>query len=338
MQSLNDYITARQKEQAILGSVRLIEPNRDKSPIKKRYCSPGWSVNLTKRQVHTMLCKRRNCDECGWYWAWKWRKALKEKSTNDRFFGREVPKRALTLTFAENVPYVQMQNCLRFFWKFLRRGYPGVEYWGSVEFNQEHTQPHIHFVLANTGYIELDYLDYCFKTAQKWAGIQKIAFNLRIELIRKGIEAYFTKYITKLTGGKDEIPRRENWGGRFIRYSRKFFPVPVSAILAASPFNRALKRAESFDVFVFRVRQPKQGSLYWILDQIDELKKCEAIRAQGWNPIKDINAGTPLEPDNLLTGIETIPVYRDPEFTSDFFNRVRALNEFTHTGRFGPAF
>lgn len=334
MQSLNDFITTRQKELAILGSVRLTEPTSKKNYI----CSPGWSINLTRRQIHVMTCKRRACENCGWYWAWKWRKALKEKSVNDRYFHRSVADKALTLTFAENIPFETMQGILRQFWKFLRRGYPGLEYWGAVEFNQKHTQPHIHFILANVPYIELDYLDYCFKVAQVRYKVEKLAFNLRIEKIRKNVEAYFTKYITKLTGGKDEIPRRENWGGRFIRYSQKFFPVPVPAMLASFPFNRALEKAENFDRFIFRVRQPRQGILAWLLDEIDGDKSLQKIRDAGWQPEKDIAAGTEQAPDNLFTGAGVIPVTYDKELTSDLCRRLLGFFNVQRPGVLGPAF
>lgn len=338
MQSVNDFITARQRELAILGSVRLTEPTTKKSSKRNNWCSPGWNVNLTNRSVHAMTCKRRTCEFCGWYWAWKWRKALKEKSISDKHFNLPVASRALTLTFAENIPYVKMQGILRQFWKLLRRGYPGIEYWGAVEFNQAHTQPHIHFILSNTGYIELDYLDYCFKVAQKRYKVEKLAFNLRIEKIRKNVEAYFTKYITKLTGGKDEIPRRENWQGRFIRYSQHFFPVPVAAMLAASSFNKALEKAEKFDRFIFRVRKPRQDILWWIFDEIEEEKKCNEIRAAGWNPIKDLNAGTVIEPDNLLTNAGTIPVFYSKALDADLWQKIAGYNIGAKTNRQGPGY
>lgn len=338
MQSISDFITARQRELAILGSVRLTPLSENKSSKREKFCSPGWNLNVSKRYVHAMNCKRRNCDFCGWYWAWKWRKALKEKSTNDRHFGIPVASRALTLTFAENIEYLKMQRILEDFWLLLRRGYPGVQYWGAVEFNQAHTQPHIHFILSNCGYIELDYLDYCFKVAQKRSKVGKLAFNLRIEKIRKNVEAYFTKYITKLTGGKDEIPRRENWQGRFIRYSKGFFPIPVPAMLAAAPFNRALERGENFDRFVYRVRKPRQDIIWWIFDSIDEEKRCDAIRVAGWQPEKDIAAGTELEPDNLLTGVEVIPVYYDKEFSYELYCKMVGYNTGAKTDRLGPAF
>ena len=133
-----------------------------------------------------MNCKRRNCEDCGWYWAWRWRQALAAKSEYDKDLQKAYKAdKALGLTFAENLPFKNVQRCLEYFWRMMRRAYPTVAYWGVVEFNQSHTLPHLHFVLARVPYIELDYIDYCWKKAQKWAGYEKIAWNVRIEKIKK---------------------------------------------------------------------------------------------------------------------------------------------------------
>jgi len=176
----------RRDSGSILDYVRIIEPSSEKI---HNLCSPGWIYSPSKGTIHRMNCKRRTCEDCGWFWAWRWRQALKQKAINDKDLRLPKADKALTLTFAENVPYVTMQGILRQFWKFVRRGYPGIEYWGAVEFNQAHTIPHLHFILAGAPYLELDYLDYCWKVAQKRYKLEHLAWNLRIEKIRKNIQA-----------------------------------------------------------------------------------------------------------------------------------------------------
>jgi hypothetical protein len=133
---------------------------------------------------------------------------------------------------------------LKRFWEYMRRAYPGVQYWGVTEYNQKHTQPHFHFILRNDEYIDIDFLTWAWQQAQVSAKFlaDKIAWNVRIEAVKGDIEKYFTKYLTKLTGGKDEIPRPENWQGRYIRYSRQFFGVGISTkdILQAINLKRHL--------------------------------------------------------------------------------------------------
>jgi hypothetical protein len=97
-----------------------------------------------------------------------------------------------------------------------------LEYFGIVEYNQNHTQPHFHFVLRS-GYIPQIVIRKCWQRAQVEAGFKKVAFDVRIEQIRESVKQYFFKYITKLIEGKDELPRPENWSGRGVRYSRAFF-------------------------------------------------------------------------------------------------------------------
>jgi hypothetical protein len=157
---------------------------------------------------------------------------------------------ALTLTFATQVDYKQAWSALRYFWQMLRKSYPKTEYWGVVEYNQQHTQPHLHFVLGGVTFIPYQFIRAAWSKAQTWAKITDIAFISRIEEIRGNIQQYFTKYITKLIGGKDEIPRREQWQGRYVRYSRKFFPtnVPTMAVYAS------WKRQFDLDLFQWKAK------------------------------------------------------------------------------------
>lgn len=243
--------------------IRERKPNLNVRVPELKRC-PKWQGFIYKpgaagRQIEVIGCRNRLCPICGAGWAWKWRQALAEKEEYDREHGYPKVKLTLTLTFAERVEHKQMWNCLRYFWQLLRRGYPEVEYWGCVEYNQAHTVPHLHFVLARVKFVELDYIDYCWRKAQTWAGIQRIAFIFRIEEIRKNVQAYFTKYITKLLGGKDEIPRRENWQGRYIRYSDNFFPTRIPVMAQFRHLKRQLEAGEFEPTAYSYVRKPLQG-------------------------------------------------------------------------------
>lgn len=220
--------------------------------------------------IHPMMCKARRCEQCGQFWAWKWRLALKEKA--DELERRGVPPitRAITLTTAGPVPYKQFWLALKYFWRYIRNYTPAytrpwgrgrkkrkngaelpdfkpfysIQYWGVVEFNQKKTQPHIHFVIYNPNgdrrsYIPKEIIERAWIEAQKQAKFDKIAWDTKIEKIRGDVKQYFTKYITKVTGNiKDEIPP-ETWEGRFVRYSVNsskrpgFFAVGLAAITAA---------------------------------------------------------------------------------------------------------
>ena len=326
---------ARRESGSILDYVRIIPPTGDNIRFT---CSPGWVFTPAKGVLHRMNCKRRTCEDCGWFWAWRWRQALAKKADNDKVFNLPRSDKALTLTFAENVPYTTMRRILEWFWENLRRGYPGVEYWGVVEFNQAHTIPHLHFILAGAPYMELDYLDYCWRAAQKRAKLEHLAWNLRIEKIRKNIQAYFTKYVTKLLGGKDEIPRRENWGGRFVRYSRKFFPLPVNAMLAGQKFQDKLKANDDLDRVFWHVRKPLQSIHDFKIKARKMDNEIDRIINEPWDPVKDRARAAPLPAADLLTGVETILVSFDPEFNEDLYKRIAGYNRTNKTGRYGPAY
>lgn len=320
---------------AILDYTRLTEPTHEKLPL---ICSPGYGYAPGGHKTWKMACKRRNCLECGWYWASKWRSALKEKARNDFDFGKKTADKALTLTFAENVPFGTMQAILRQFWKLLRRGYPHTEYWGVVEFNQTHTIPHLHFILQQSSYLELDYLDYCWKVAQMRYKLEHLAWNLRIEKIRKNTQAYFTKYITKLTGGKDEIPRRELWGGRFVRYSTGFFPISARTMVAGRVFNEKLKAGAALDKVYWYVRAPLKYLKDFQLDCRNEEKKVAAALSGKWYPLADTLRAVKVPDDDLLTGVATIPVYYGKSFDGEFYRKLSGYNYAMKTGRLGPTF
>jgi len=260
------------------------------------FCSPGWVYNATLQKTHQMNCKRRTCPDCGKFWAYKWRSALAEKADFDKSFGLPAPTRALTLTFACNPGHEKVKAALRYFWQLVRKEFSDVQYFGAVEFNQRHTVPHIHFLLANEDYMAWDWLQDCWQTAQTWAGIGKIAFNVRIEKIRKNAQAYYTKYISKLTGGKDEIPRRENWQGRFIRYSRKFFPATIPAMAEYARFRRKLEANDQLDRLYYHVRKPLAG-LSGAMEQFDrEAARLDYLVNRPWSPATDRARAAPLDP------------------------------------------
>jgi hypothetical protein len=205
--------------------------------VKRCPNSPGWSHEKTTG-LHVLKCKSRKCIVCGEYWAFKWRQALKEKTEYDHAMGIPTAKLALTLTFAEQVHYKVCHAALRYFWQLIRKSYPDVEYWGVVEYNQSHTQPHLHFILGGVNFVPYEFIRENWIKAQNWAKIGRPAFITRIEEIRGNIQQYFTKYVTKLIGGKDEIPRREQWQGRYIRYSRHFFPCSIPAMAVYASWKR----------------------------------------------------------------------------------------------------
>lgn len=215
--------------------------------------TPGLPVS-----VHPAMCKARRCEDCGWFWSWKWRYALSEKTRMLEAEGLPRISRAVTLTTAYNAGPEKLQRALEYFWRLLRRyspdhtrhwkkgrrklnqkakkagrtrgltPYQRLQYWGVVEANQAQTQPHLHFVIynplddANRGYIKKEIIQRAWEEAQKQAGFEKIAWDTRIERIKSNVTAYFTKYITKLTGGKNEVPG-DWWKGRYVRYSQDFF-------------------------------------------------------------------------------------------------------------------
>lgn len=257
-------------------------------------CSPGWRFTpaLDVGKVKFLSCKRRNCPRCGKYWAWKWRKMLEDKALSLQRQGLPAMRRALTLTTAYDPGFEKMRIALSMFWKELRKLHPGIQYWGVTEYNQEQTQPHFHFILGNDHYIPQPQIKEIWEKVQKWAGFEAIAWNVYIEEIKDNsdIQKYFTKYLTKLTGGKNEIPDREKWKGRFVRYSRKFFDFDTKTILMALFLNQCIKEENHFETY-YKVR-PKLLSDYRAQDQFIEHcqyleRKKEDYRRLDWEKILD---------------------------------------------------
>lgn len=254
---------------------------------KPGQCSPGWAYDSASQHVSRMNCKRRLCPVCGWYWRHKWRRALLEKDEVSKFTGKIEPKLALTLTTAQATDYTQMWHCLRYFWRFMRRGFPKLEYWGTVEVNQKHSLIHLHFLLAGYEFIEFEYVRHCWMKAQEWAKFDKIAWDERIEEIKKNAAAYFTKYITKATAGnKDEIPTKEDWQGRHIRYSKGFFGVPVAAMAAAAKVKADFASGEQLARLGFHTFRPL-ASLSGFIEGWDKShSQIDGLVNRPWYPIR----------------------------------------------------
>jgi hypothetical protein len=274
------------------------------------HCSPGWHFTPAKDvgQVHFLSCKRRSCPKCGKYWAWKWRKMLEDKAMSLQRQGLSPMRRALTLTTAYDPGFERMRIALSMFWKELRKIRPGIQYWGVTEYNQAQTQPHFHFILGNDSYIPQKTLQELWVKVQRWAGFQHIAWVVRIEKIRDGsnIMQYFTKYLTKLTGGKNEIPDREKWKGRFVRYSKSFFAFPTQTILASIALNEAIAKDDHWKTY-YQIR-PKLIMDYRQQDKfVEQCQSSESRHSQfinsEWDPDKDRERGNYLSTpvDNQLT-------------------------------------
>jgi len=186
---------------------------------------------------------------------------LYHKHEEDKKRGINIT-RAISLTTSYDPGYQAVWLALKYFWRDMRKTYPKVQYWGVVEYNQNHTQPHFHFILDKDEYIKdgFDYIQNLWQKAQQQAHFKEIAWNVSIGQVRGDIEKYFTKYLTKLVGGKDEIPRPENWQGRYVRYSKKFFGAGISTkdILQALILKRNLDNEHFFSRAYFEIF-PKWG-------------------------------------------------------------------------------
>jgi hypothetical protein len=273
----------------------------DEETLNDRYnapkglnCSPGWKFcpATDSGKVHFLSCKRRECSKCGKYWAWKWRKMLEDKALSLERQGLPAMRRALTLTTAYDPGYERCRIALSMFWKEIRKRYPSLQYWGVTEYNQLQTQPHFHFILGNDCYIPQPEIKEIWEKVQRWAGFEKIAWNTYIEEIKDNsdIQRYFTKYLTKLVGGKNEIPDREKWKGRFVRYSKKFFDWPTDVILTALFLQQNISDGNNWQTY-YKVR-PKLINDYREMDRFVE--KCQLTEElnsefinQEWNPHRD---------------------------------------------------
>lgn len=164
-------------------------------------------------------------------------------------------------------------------------------YFGITEYDQGHKQPHFHFVLRG-GYIPQKILSKCWQKAQIQAGFEKVAFDVRIEKIRDSVKQYFFKYITKLTSGKDELPRPEQWKGRGVRYSRKFFAAPAPQVAAAIQLTEQNRRG---DYSKFHALYSRKIPMAWQVVDADAFHAVEVETVAGcWDPFADAErAGSP---------------------------------------------
>lgn len=273
--------------------------------------------------LHSVTCKARRCEKCGWFWSWKWQLALSAKAEQDELLGLPKIRRAVTLTTSYDPGYQKCWLALKRFWGYLRAWtgepkaekeariannrrrrcfgippvppppapYKDLKYWGVVEYNQLHTQPHFHFVLSGDAYIPKMLIRSCWKKAQRAADFDKIAFDTRIEQINKNMQAYFTKYLSKATGGKDEIPRPENWNGRFVRYTLPrndrpgFFACPVPAIMAGYNLKKMLQRDDCGRIAVL-INSDTTLEEFIASSQI-EFKELRALVRKDWSYTND---------------------------------------------------
>lgn len=178
------------------------------------------------------------------------------------------------------------------------RPFRKIEYFGVVEYNQKHTQPHFHFVLRSV-YIPQVIIKKCWMRAQSSAGFKKVAFDVRIEEVKTTVKQYFFKYITKLVEGKDELPKPENWSGRGVRYSKEFFA--ASAPLQKSAISLANKQKTGEYSQYYALFSRKVPMLEQKLDK-DFLRAAELEATAGqWDPEKDLaRAGIPRIFENYL--------------------------------------
>lgn len=263
-------------------------------------CSPGWRYDAISKKTHRMSCKRRICDCCGKFWAFKWQQALREKVEYDKYFGQNARIRALGLTFAQFVDYKQVWNCLRYFFQLLRADFGPVQYWGVVEFNQAHTQPHLHFILSNSVYMKWYEIKSRWLKAQKWAGIPRKAWNIRIEEVKKDLARYMVKYLSKLKGGKNEVPTREEWQGRYIRYSKNFFPATIPTMALFARFSAAIEANDLLDYQFFYTRKPLAGLSGFIEQKDREFDKLQFALTRKWNFLEDKIRGKPVDKPGQL--------------------------------------
>lgn len=277
----------------------------------------GWTYKPSNGEISAMRCKARLCSFCGVGWAWKWRQALKEKEDYDLSQGIPRISRALTLTTRQQVNFLVLRRAVEYFFRFVRKHTPELQYWGVVEYNQRHTLPHLHFVLSNDRYIHQSYLVECWIKAQTWAGIEIPAHHVRIEKIKGNTAQYFTKYISKLTDGKDEVPRRENWQGRYVRYSKKFFPTSVPTMAVYASLKRQFEAGEFDARPYFHVRQPLQAlpDFFSKADATEET--LNYLLNRDWQPHIDRQKAQPLEPPGQLSLPSDQPTLDKSKLPSD---------------------
>lgn len=331
--------------------------------------------------VHPMLCKKRTCEECGFYWRWKCCLAIAEKKASLDRQGLAPITRALTLTTAYNCGYKKMWSALRYFWQQLRdyspdlkyqlgpaRGskslprirrydpknpftydpkiyfgpgygprypYRNIQYWGVLEFNQAHTHPHLHLILCKDSFVPMTLIKACWIKAQNMAKFSTIAWDTRIEKIKFDVSKYFTKYLTKLGNGKDEIPRRENWAGRFTRYSERFFDVPVPAMLTAHSFGKWLENP-GFER-AFCLVSENMSLEEFVRHCRDAEKELNELVNRAWDYTDDRHRAKILKSNDELIEREhpPPPIERPPHSKAAFLAARRQSSE-TSTGPIWP--
>jgi hypothetical protein len=200
----------------------------------------------------------------------------------------------MTLTFWEPVNHEVAYACHRYFWQLIRKRYPQVKYFKSVEVNQKHTQPHSHWLLQHAKNLHHKFIRICWIKAQKWAGITLRAWNVNITDIEKNMAAYLTKYLTKAgTEGKHEIPSKKLWRGRYVSYSPGFFPCDLEKMLKVAQFHRQMEANEAID------------RVYVLIDQDDRwLESFVALTQKDWSDqVEEINYEWDYAKDNLY-GVE----------------------------------
>lgn len=166
------------------------------------------------------------------------------------------------------------------------RPFRKIDFFGVVEYNQKHSQPHFHFVLRSS-YIPQKIIKKCWERAQVAAHFEKIAFDVRIEQIKSGVKQYFFKYITKLIKGKDELPRPENWKGRGVRYSRQFFAAPAPQVAAAV---RLAEQQRRDDYSKFHPLHSRIIPAAFQMVDVDRFHAEEVEFVSGrWNPFADLD-------------------------------------------------
>lgn len=291
-------------------------------------CSPGWKYNASKQTLHRMNCKRRICRECGWYWSWTWRSAIQAKVERDKALKIPPAKLALTLTMAEYPDFKVVYDCFRYFWQLMRNpddGFPAVQYLCFPEENQEHTLIHFHLIIDKVDFIHHEWIRERWITAQRWAGVEKTAWILRIERIKKNVAAYFAKYITKTAGKKDEIPRRENWQGRYVRNSKFFFgeltdsslpykdrkAINRRTLVESVSLQKALEAGDDLDRMFYQVRKAHFSAPDFMQESDIQAAKLKNIVSAPWEPLLDKGRAGPAPPDTLLDGDWTNTTYTD---------------------------
>jgi hypothetical protein len=245
--------------------------------------SPGYWYG-SKTGIHSLGCKSRQCEVCQKYWSTRMRIALNYKQSHYEFFGGKIPFLVMTLTFWEYADNKKVWNILRYFWQLLRDEVKSeVLYFKCVEFNQKHTLPHLHFILQGQTFIAHELIRACWKKAQSWGKCSKLAWNVNIQEIEKSMAGYLSKYLTKAGNEKDEIPRPENWKGRYVSYSPGFFPRPIPDMLLLAQWSDQQENADRIErMYVWIDRENRYQEQAVTVSQKDWQEQVETLNLE-WN-------------------------------------------------------